>query len=129
MCSNALTNGALPDVGNFAISDLPIVAHCLDGRQVTVRYESYYQGTMFQSSIDNLLLTFSLHDALNNAFSIHSTDTVVLEGFTVSITKAINGDFYLFDSHSCNIKGMHCGGGTAVLLPWLTLKWLDLRPK
>ena len=60
--------GALPNVGNFAISDLPIVTHCLDGRQVTVRYESYYQETMFQSSIDNLLLTFSLHDALNNAF-------------------------------------------------------------
>ena len=103
-------NGALPDVGNFAISDLPVVAHCLYGRQVTVRYESYYQGTMFQSSIDNLLFTFSLHDVLNNAFSIHSTDTVllVLEGFIVSIIKAINGDFYLFDFHSRNIKGMPC---------------------
>ena len=111
-------NGALPDVGNFAISDLPVVAQCLDGKQVTVRYESYYQGTMFQSSIDNLLLTFSLHDALSNAFSIHSTDTVwlVLEGFTISIMKAINGDFYLFDSHSRNIKGMLCEGGTDVLL-------------
>ena len=71
-------NGTLLDVGNFAVSDLPVVAHCLDGKQVTVRYESYYQGIMFQSSIDNLLLTFSLHDALNNAFSIHSTDTVLL---------------------------------------------------
>ena len=131
MSSNALKNGALPDVGKFAISDLPIVAHCLDGRHVTVRYESYYQRTTFQSSIDNLLLTFSLHDALDNAFSIHSTDTglLVLEGFTVSIMKAINGDFYLFDSHSRNIKGMPCECGTAVLLPWLTLKWLDLKPK
>ena len=107
------------------------MAHCNDGRQVIVRYGSYYQGTMFQSSIDNLLLTFSLHDALNDAFSIHSTDTVllVLEGFTVSIMKTINSDFYLFDSHSCNIKGMPCEGGTAVLLPWLTIKWLDLKPK
>ena len=103
-------NGALPDVGNFAIY-LPIVAHCLDGRQVTVRYESYYQGTMFQSSIDNLILTFSLHDALNNAFSIHSTDTplLVLEGFTVSIMKAINGDFYFLilihvTSRGCVVK-------------------------
>ena len=43
MCSNALKNGALPNVGNFAISDLPIMAHYLDGRQVTVRCESYYQ--------------------------------------------------------------------------------------
>ena len=86
---------------------------------------------MFQSSIDNLLLTFSLHDVLNNASSIHSTDTVllVLEGFTVSIMKTINGDFYLFDSHSRNIKGIPCEDGTAVLLPWLTLKWLDLKPK
>ena len=109
-------NGALPDVGNFAISDLPAVTHCLDGRQVTVRYESYYQGSMFQSSSDSLLLTFSLHDALNNAFSVHSTDTVllVLEEITVSIMKAINGD--LFDSHSRNIKGMPCEIGTAVLL-------------
>ena len=131
MCSKALKNGALPDVGNFAVSDLPIVAHYLDGRQVTVRYESYYKGTIFQSSIDNLLLTFSLIDALNNAFSIHSTDTVllVLQGFTISIMIAINGDFYLFDSHSRNIKEMPCEDGTAVLLPWLTLKWLDLKPK
>ena len=31
---------ASPDVGNFSISDLPVVAYCLDGRQVTLRYES-----------------------------------------------------------------------------------------
>ena len=43
--------------------------------------------------------------------------------------KAINGDFYFFYSHSRNIKGMPCEGGTAVLLPRLTLKWLDLKPK
>ena len=30
--------------------------------------------------------------------------------------KAINGDFYFFYSHSRDIKGMPCEGGTAVLL-------------
>ena len=110
----SLKSGVIPDENTLLVSYLPVVEKSLDGRAWVIKYGQFFQGRTERCFSPDFPYQ-SLEDSIVNAFCLSDELFVILEGYTMYVSKSCNY-IWLFDSHARDLNGMPSETGAAVLI-------------